>query len=69
MSDFGISTAVQYPKALPLLKAYERFGHRAEQFPHAAHLANRCLSLPMYPELTHRAVEVVCDQLRRAALH
>jgi dTDP-4-amino-4,6-dideoxygalactose transaminase len=50
--DYGIGTAVQYPVPLPLLEAYRRFNHRAEDFPVASALTRRILSLPLYPELT-----------------
>ena len=31
----GVQTAINYPTALPFLAAYDRFGHRPEQFPNA----------------------------------
>jgi dTDP-4-amino-4,6-dideoxygalactose transaminase len=62
----GVSTAVQYPRALPFLTAYARYGHAPEEFPNAARLAARCLSLPMYPELTAEAIECVSASLRAA---
>jgi len=52
MTTGGIATAVQYPVPLPLLAAYSRFNHRAEDFPVASALTTRILSLPLYPELT-----------------
>ena len=52
LADQGIATAVQYPVPLPLLEAYARFNHRAEDFPVASALTRRILSLPLYPELT-----------------
>lgn len=52
MAERGIATAVQYPVALPLLEAYSRLNHRAEDFPVASALTRRILSLPLYPELT-----------------
>jgi dTDP-4-amino-4,6-dideoxygalactose transaminase len=47
----GVETGVHYPKALPFLKAYERFAHRKDDFPVAFESTSRILSLPMYPEL------------------
>ncbi|HEX2851924.1 MAG TPA: DegT/DnrJ/EryC1/StrS family aminotransferase [Opitutaceae bacterium] len=68
MDDAGITTAVQYPCALPLLTAYARFGHRAEEFPNAVRLASNCLSLPIYPELAAPTIDTVCAELLRAAI-
>lgn len=52
----GISAAVQYPQALPLLTAYQHLGHKAADFPVGAALAARVLSLPIYPELTEAMI-------------
>jgi dTDP-4-amino-4,6-dideoxygalactose transaminase len=48
----GVSTGINYPVALPFLKAYEHLGQKPEDFPNAYHNQSRILSLPMYPELT-----------------
>jgi dTDP-4-amino-4,6-dideoxygalactose transaminase len=66
MKEQGISTAIQYPKALPLLSAYAHKGHTPEQFPNAHRLAQRCVSLPMYPELTTHLIERVVSSVRTA---
>jgi dTDP-4-amino-4,6-dideoxygalactose transaminase len=66
MKEAGISTAIQYPKALPLLSAYSARGYRPEKFPHAHRLAERCVSLPMYPELTRENIERVVAGVRKA---
>jgi dTDP-4-amino-4,6-dideoxygalactose transaminase len=66
MNAQGVSAAVQYPRILPLLSAYKHLGHSAEEFPHAERLAARCLSLPMYPELTEQQINFVVDTLRAA---
>jgi dTDP-4-amino-4,6-dideoxygalactose transaminase len=66
MKEEGISTAIQYPKALPLLTAYAGKGYRQEQFPNAHRLAERCVSLPMYPELNEELVGRVVEGVRKA---
>jgi len=54
---------VHYPVPLPLMPCYtSRFHHTAEDYPVAARLAKRILSLPMYSELTH-------DQIAYVAKH
>lgn len=67
MNDAGIVTAVQYPRALPLLTAYSRFGHVPEEFPNAAQLAARCLSLPMFAELGEAAIDRIGRTLTEIA--
>ncbi len=48
----GIGAGVHYPFALHELKAYTSLGHGPGAFPIAEDWARRCLSLPIYPELT-----------------
>jgi dTDP-4-amino-4,6-dideoxygalactose transaminase len=66
MAEQGIATAVQYPVPLPLLEAYARFKHRADEFPIASALTRRILSLPLYPELTASQQDQVVAALSRA---
>jgi dTDP-4-amino-4,6-dideoxygalactose transaminase len=48
----GIGAGVHYPFALHELQAYKSLGHGPGAFPIAEDWARRCLSLPIYPELT-----------------
>lgn len=48
----GIDTVVNYPRALPFLPCYDRLNARPEDFPTAHALQSRCLSLPIFPEMT-----------------
>jgi dTDP-4-amino-4,6-dideoxygalactose transaminase len=63
LEDNGIGCAVHYPIPVHLHKAYAHLGHRAGKFPVAEMAAHKCLSLPIYPELTdaqvRRVVEVI----------
>jgi dTDP-4-amino-4,6-dideoxygalactose transaminase len=61
----GVQTAVNYPTALPLLPAYQRFGHTAEQFPNASRHQGRILSLPIFAEITSAQQEEVIDLIRK----
>ncbi len=66
LSDAGIHTGIHYPTPLPLLAAYERLGHRPEDFPIASRNSAEFLSLPMYPELTDDAQARVASCLKEA---
>jgi dTDP-4-amino-4,6-dideoxygalactose transaminase len=66
LKEEGVGAAIQYPKALPMLSAYAAKGYLREQFPHACALAERCVSLPMYPELTAQIIERVIAGVRKA---
>lgn len=52
----GIATGIHYPLPLHLQPAYQHLGYLKGQFPVAEALADRILSLPMYPELPESAV-------------
>jgi dTDP-4-amino-4,6-dideoxygalactose transaminase len=60
----GVQTAINYPTALPFLAAYQRFGHRPEQFPHAFGDQGKILSLPMFAEITRQQQEEVIGLVR-----
>ncbi len=61
----GIETAIHYPRALPFLPAYQRLKKHESDYPQAARLQARILSLPMFPEMTDEMVEYVCATLQR----
>jgi len=63
MREQGIATALHYPIPLHLQAAYAHLDLPRGTFPVAEHLAERLLSLPMYPELTREQVEHVCNVL------
>jgi dTDP-4-amino-4,6-dideoxygalactose transaminase len=66
MKAAQIETGLHYPTPLHLQPAYVSLGYRRGDFPVCEQLASRILSLPMYPELTSRAVEYVVDVLLEA---
>jgi dTDP-4-amino-4,6-dideoxygalactose transaminase len=61
----GVSTVLNYPKALPFYPAYAYLGHRPDDFPVAHRNQSRILSLPIYPEMPLDKIEYVTDQIRR----
>ena len=52
LGERGIATAIHYPTPVPFQPAYAHLGYRRGDFPVAEAIADGCLSLPMYPELT-----------------
>ncbi len=54
----GVAGGIHYPIPVHLLQAYRWSGYREGDFPVAEEWAKRCLSLPMYAEMTNQ-------QLRR----
>lgn len=52
LTQAGISTVLNYSKALPFYPAYIYLGHIPEDFPAAYFNQSRILSLPIYPEMT-----------------
>lgn len=61
LARLGIGTGLHYPLPLHLQPAYRHLRLGRGAFPVAERLAERCLSLPMFPELTSEQVDQVCD--------
>lgn len=64
LADHGISTVLNYPKALPFYPAYEYLKHQPTDFPVAYADQSRILSLPIYPEMTTEQVDYVAHAIR-----
>jgi dTDP-4-amino-4,6-dideoxygalactose transaminase len=62
----GIGASIHYPFALHELEAYASLGYRPGDFPVAEDWARRCLSLPIYPELTLSDVDACVAALAAA---
>jgi dTDP-4-amino-4,6-dideoxygalactose transaminase len=61
----NIETAVHYPVALPYLKCYDNYKHKADQFPVASSFQNKIISLPMYAELTIEAIDYISEHVKK----
>lgn len=64
MSDSGIGTLIHYPIPPHLQLAYAEATYHKGQFPLAEKNANRCLSLPLGPQLTKRDIAHVIKSVR-----
>jgi dTDP-4-amino-4,6-dideoxygalactose transaminase len=63
LAEAGITTSLNYPKALPFYPAYSYLGHQPTDFPVAHANQSRILSLPIYPEMETSAVEHVAARI------
>jgi dTDP-4-amino-4,6-dideoxygalactose transaminase len=59
----GVSTVINYPKALPFYPAYAYLGAKPADFPIAHANQSRILSLPIYPEMTDEMIDYVADTI------
>ena len=64
LTDAGVATVLNYPKALPYYPAYAYLGHKPADFPVAYANQSRILSLPIYPEITEDMQDYVAEQIR-----
>ncbi len=63
LNSQGIGAQIHYPVPIHLQKAYEHLGYKRGSFPVAEKLANRIISLPMYPELERQQIEYVVHEI------
>ncbi|QYM77525.1 DegT/DnrJ/EryC1/StrS family aminotransferase [Horticoccus luteus] len=64
LKERGVPTVLNYPVALPFLKAYAYLGHKPADFPVAYSHQSRILSLPIYPEMTDEMIGYVVEQIK-----
>jgi dTDP-4-amino-4,6-dideoxygalactose transaminase len=63
LQDAGIETAVHYAVPVHLQKAYAHLGYKLGDLPVAETLCQRCLSLPIYPELSKEKIMTIASIL------
>lgn len=63
LQEVGIQTAVHYPVPIHLQKAYAHLDYRKGDLPVTEALCERCLSLPIYPELSKENISRVASAL------
>jgi len=63
LSEAGISTVLNYPKALPFYPAYAYLGHVSKDFPSAYFNQSRILSLPIYPEMPEETITHIANTI------
>jgi dTDP-4-amino-4,6-dideoxygalactose transaminase len=63
----GIGSGIHYPVPVHLQPAYADLGYGPGDFPRSERAADEVLSLPLYPELSHTALEQVAAAIRQEA--
>jgi dTDP-4-amino-4,6-dideoxygalactose transaminase len=63
LGEAGIGTGIHYPIPLHLQKAYKHLGYKAGEFPVTERIAREIVSLPMYPQLSHRQQDEVVGKI------
>jgi dTDP-4-amino-4,6-dideoxygalactose transaminase len=63
----GIATGVHYPTPVPLQPAYKHLEHVPGDFPVAEDVMSRCVSLPMFAELTDEQLDKVAAAIAEAS--
>ena len=59
----GINTGNHYPIPCHLQKPYQSFGYKKNEFPQSELIANRQISLPIYPEIKPKMIRYVSEQI------
>ena len=59
LAENNIYCGLHYPVPCHLQKAFKYLGYEEGSLPNCEYLAKHCISLPMYPELKNREVEIV----------
>lgn len=63
LQQYDIATSIHYPVPPHLQQAYSHLGFKKGDFPIAERLAEKVLSLPIYPEMTDEQCMYVCDKV------
>ncbi len=61
----GIGTAIHYPTPIHLQPACAKYGFKQGMLPVTETLAQRIVSLPMYPELSDEQMQLVIDAVKK----
>ena len=64
LSASGIQTGIHYPTPIHLQPAYAELGYARGDFPHSERLADRMLSLPMFPELDEAHIKRIAQRIQ-----
>ncbi len=63
LTQRGIATIIHYPIPLHLQEAYRYLDYKRGDLPVAEKIADEIISLPLYPEMTRKEVDYVCQTI------
>jgi dTDP-4-amino-4,6-dideoxygalactose transaminase len=64
LQENGIASGLHYPVPLHFQKCFEHLGYKKGDFPVAEKLADECLSLPMFPDLSTEQIEYTGEKIK-----
>lgn len=64
LSDLGVGTLIHYPVPPHLQEAYIGLNYTTGDFPIAEEISKTCLSLPIWPGITHEQIEMVVKTIK-----
>ena len=67
LEQTGISTVLNYPKALPFYQAYRYLKHSPSDFPSAHNHQTKILSLPLFPYMKNNEINYVIRKIQEFA--
>ena len=67
LAEAGIGSGIHYPIPLHLQKAYQYLGYKKGDFPVTERVAAEIVSLPMFPQLTHRQQDEITIKVKEFA--
>jgi len=66
LKNNGVSCMIHYPIPIHLQPIYRKmYGYKEGDFPISEYHAKKCLSLPMFPDLSKEEIEYICEKIRR----
>ncbi|OGD93686.1 hypothetical protein A2697_01720 [Candidatus Curtissbacteria bacterium RIFCSPHIGHO2_01_FULL_41_44] len=60
----GIDAAIHYPIPIHLQKAYENLGGKKGDFPRSEEVADKIISLPLFPEITDDQIKYIAKKVK-----
>jgi dTDP-4-amino-4,6-dideoxygalactose transaminase len=64
LKNAGVSTGIHYPLPLHLQPALKYLGYQKGDFPVTEEIADTVLSIPVYPELTSKQIDIIVGAIR-----
>ena len=69
LAERGVDSALHYPLPVHLQKAYAHLGYKQGDLPVSETVAKRCLTIPLFPEITDEQIEQVTSAIKDFCLN